>query len=339
MRILTPISGNPWAVPDCYHRGLVNAGADVAAYDIGEAPRSLSGRLGLRLQRMLGWSAAGRRLQAAVDRVKPDVLVIFKGFDFPPALLARIAARGVRLVNYNTDHPFRFFSPGSGNANVRDSVPLYDLYITYSGPIQAEMAATYPGQKVMTLPFGHAVDDALYDALSTETEIVRGCFNGNPDEERAEVVRFLSENGVAMDLYGYAWEDFVSPTPTLKLCTPQAGTDMFRILRRYRFQLNLFRPHNEGSHNLRSFEVPAVGGITLAPDSPEHRDFFADGRHAFYFSDRDEMLATARKLIAMPVAEADAIRMAARQRTVDIRSHFDDRARTMLAAIKTLVAA
>lgn len=254
MKILTPVSGNRWAVPDCYFRGLVAAGADAVSYDVGEAPTSLAGRILRRFERMTG-SAAAKRLEAAVEAVRPDILVVFKGFDYPPALLRRIAARGIILANYNTDHPFRFFSPGSGNANVRDSVPLYRLYMTYSGPIGRELEAANPEQKVLVLPFGHAIDDALHDELATEAEVVRGCFNGNPDEERAEAVRFVG-NGVPMDLYGYGWEKFVTPTATLRICTPEAGIDMFRILRRYRFQLNLFRPHNEGSHNLRSFEVP-----------------------------------------------------------------------------------
>ncbi|WP_260583173.1 hypothetical protein [Sphingopyxis sp. PET50] len=191
MKILTPVSGNRWAVPDCYFRGLVAAGADAVSYDVGEAPTSLAGRILRRFERMTG-SAAAKRLEAAVEAVRPDILVVFKGFDYPPALLRRIAARGIILANYNTDHPFRFFSPGSGNANVRDSVPLYRLYMTYSGPIGRELEAANPEQKVLVLPFGHAIDDALHDELATEAEVVRGCFNGNPDEERAEAVRFLA---------------------------------------------------------------------------------------------------------------------------------------------------
>ena len=335
MRILTPVSGNRWAVPDCYHRGLVHAGADALTYDIGEAPTSLAGRILRRIGRMTG-SAAARRLEAAVAAAKPDVLIVFKGFDYPPSVLKRIAARGIRLVNYNTDHPFRFFSPGSGNANIRDSVPLYDLYITYSGPTGRELEAANPDQKVLVLPFGHAIDDALFDEIAGEPEVVRGCFNGNPDKERADAIRFLTENGVPMDLFGYGWKKFLTPSETLRLCTPEAGIDMFRILRRYRFQLNLFRPHNEGSHNLRTFEVPAVGGISLGPDSPEHREFFVAGRDAFYFSEPGAMLAEARKLLALPVDAANDIRLAARRRTVALQSHFDDRARAMLAAIGEL---
>ena len=338
MKILTPVSGNPWAVPDCYYQGLVRAGADVTSYDIGEAPVSLFGRIVRRMRRFAGAQAAAK-LEAAVAAAKPDVLIIFKGVDYTPALLHKIAAQGVTLVNYSPDHPFRFFLAGAGNANVRDSISAYDLYLTYSGPIAQEMAEAYPATDVAVIPFGHAVDDTLYEAIATEPELLRGCFNANPDGDRAAAVRLLTEHGVAMDLFGWGWEKFVTPGPLIGLYPVEQGVDMLRILRRYRFQLNMFRPHNEGSHNLRSFEVPAVGGILLAPDSPEHRSFFEADCDAFYFSSSDEMLAQAQKLLAMPVAEAEAVRSAARRRVVEIGSHFDDRARAMLAAIKDRVTA
>ncbi|WP_144037636.1 glycosyltransferase [Sphingopyxis sp. KK2] len=336
MRILTPVSGNPWAVPDCYYQGLVRAGADVRAYDIGEAPVSLFGRLMRRVRRFAG-SEAAQKLEAAVAAARPDVLIVFKGVDYPPSLLRKIAAQGIKMVNYSPDHPFRFFLAGAGNANVRDSISVYDLYLTFSGPIAQEMAEAYPDTKVGVIAFGHAVDDALYEEIATEPEVLRGCFNANPDEDRAAAVRLLTENGVAMDLFGWGWEKFVSPGPMLGIYPVEQGVDMLRILRRYRFQLNMFRPHNEGSHNLRSFEVPAVGGILLAPDSPEHRSFFAADRDALYFSSPAEMLAQAQKLLAMPAVEAGVVRSAARRRVVEIGSHFDDRARAMLAAIEDRV--
>jgi len=335
MKILFPVSGYHWAVPDCYYRGMVKAGADVLTYDVGEAPVSLVGRILRRIRRALG-SEAAKQLLHAVDATKPDVLIVFKGVDYTPALLRQIAARGVKLVNYCSDHPFRFFLAGAGNANVRDSISVYDLYITYSGPIARELAEAYPGLDVAVVPFGHAVEDDLFAELATEVEVVRGCFNANPDEERAAAIRLLTENGVAMDVFGWGWEKFVTPGPMLGIHPLERGVDMLGILRRYRFQLNMFRPHNEGSHNLRSFEVPAVGGILLAPDSPEHREFFVEGRDAFYFANPDEMLAKARVLLAMPAAEADGVRVAARQRVLDIKAHFDDRAVSLLAEIMKL---
>ncbi|KTE41486.1 MULTISPECIES: CgeB family protein [unclassified Sphingopyxis] len=335
MKILTPVSGNYWAVPDCYYRGMVKAGADVVTYDVGEAPVSLVGRIVRRIRRALG-SEAAQQLLAAVDAARPDVLIVFKGVDYTPALLRQIAARGVKLVNYCSDHPFRFFLAGAGNANVRDSISAYDLYATYSGPIARELAEAYPGLGVAVIPFGHAVEDDLYTELATEAEVLRGCFNANPDEERAAAIRLLTENGVAMDVYGWGWEKFVKQGPMLGIYPVERDIAMLRILRRYRFQLNMFRPHNEGSHNLRTFEVPAVGGISLAPDSPEHREFFVEGRDAFYFADPDEMLVKAQALLAMPVAEADGVRIAARQRVLDIHAHFDDRAVSLLAEIGKL---
>ena len=42
------------------------------------------------------------------------------------------------------------------------------------------------------------------------------------------------------------------------------------------------RIHNPDSHNMRSFEVPGVGGIMVAPDTKEHRIFFEVGKEIFY---------------------------------------------------------
>ena len=55
------------------------------------------------------------------------------------------------------------------------------------------------------------------------------------------------------------------------------SSDFWKVLRKYRVQLNLMRPHNLDSHNMRSIEVPAVGGIGLFPDTPDHERFFEKG--------------------------------------------------------------
>ena len=59
--------------------------------------------------------------------------------------------------------------------------------------------------------------------------------------------------------------------------------DFWRKNQEYRVQLNLFRQYNEGSHNMRTFEIPAVGGIQLTEYSTEQADFFKEGEEIFSF--------------------------------------------------------
>lgn len=71
----------------------------------------------------------------------------------------------------------------------------------------------------------------------------------------------------------------------------------------------------------------------LAEDSTEHRAFFRTGVEAFFFRTQTEMIEAARHLLGMPSAEADAVRKAARKRSMSSAYTYIDRARQALDAI------
>jgi spore maturation protein CgeB len=87
---------------------------------------------------------------------------------------------------------------------------------------------------------------------------------------------------------------------------------------------------------MRSFEVPACGGIMLAEDSVEHRAFFEDGKEAFFFASPEEMVDQASRLLTISKVEANEVRMAARQRSVASGYSYRDRARAALAEIERI---
>jgi spore maturation protein CgeB len=85
---------------------------------------------------------------------------------------------------------------------------------------------------------------------------------------------------------------------------------------------------------MRSFEIPGIGGIQLAPDTPEHRMFFEPGREIFLFRTVDECAEQVRRLIELPAAEAMEIRQRARKRSLDSGYSYRDRAQTVLTTIQ-----
>jgi spore maturation protein CgeB len=296
-------------------------------------PSGTAGRIFNRIYPHAVWRFATDALLAAARNFRPDVIWIFKGAEVYPSELTDLRRRGITLVNYNADHPFRYFSRGSGNRNVRRAIPQYHLHLTYSQHIARELRKYIPGTCVAVIPFGHEVSDEVFRRIVGEDEINRACFVGNPDEHRRRSIMRLVEEGIPVDVYGNQWHHHAWPSPLLRLNGPVFGEDMLRILRRYRVLLNLFRPHNINSHNMRTFEVPAVGGIMLAEDSPEHQAFFKSGCETFYFSDPSEMILRTRQLLAMPKAEAMAVRLAARRRSVESRYSYLHRAADALKAI------
>lgn len=340
MRLLMSLTKDPNALASCYVRGLAGEAVELHGLDL-TAPPLPGGLAGKAFKRVIPWLALRRpnaALMKAATELKPDAVLIFKGMEIFPSTLRSLRDRGAFLVNYNADHPFEHFSRGSGNTNVIRSVPLYHLHITYSRKIAAQLRERYPGIPVAIVPFGHEVDDAAYDSLRCITESVRACFLGNPDDHRRRNIETLVEAGIPIDVYGFGWSNFLKPAANLNIHNAAIGADMLATLRRYRVQLNFFRPHNADSHNMRTFEVPACGGIMLGEDSSEHRDFFAPGREAFFFTDPQDMIAKARHILEMPVSEADAIRAAARRRSVEGRYSYRDRALTAIKSIEGTLA-
>jgi spore maturation protein CgeB len=337
MRILMSNCGEPFQLECCYQRSLARFPITLRCINLSERPywmpRGAAGRIFNRIYPHAAWRFASDALLAAVRDFGPDVIWIFKGAELYPSELSNLRGRGITLVNYNADHPFRYFSRGSGNNNVRRAIPQYHLHLTYSQQIAYELSQYLPGTRVAVVPFGHEVGDEVFKRIAGEDEINRACFVGNPDEHRRCSIMRLVGEGVPVDIYGNQWHRHVTPSPLLRLNGPVIGEEMLRILRRFRVQLNLFRPHNVSSHNMRTFEVPAVGGIMLAEDSGEHQAFFKSDCEAFYFSGHAEMVLRARQLLAMPKEQAMVVRLAARRRSVESRYSYVHRAEDALKAI------
>lgn len=259
-----------------------------------------------------------------VEELRPDIIWVFKGMEVLPETLKIFRGKKIKLVNYNPDHPFIRSGRGSWNKNVIYSVGLYDLHFCYSKLLMKKIQEDY---KIKTewLPFGYELDNETFEKVSQLPEINKLCFLGNPDNIRAELINHLSKNKIPIDVYGHNWKRFLQENDYLKIYDAVSGIKFWEILRQYRVQLNIFRPHNIGSHNMRTFEIPAVGGIQLAPDSPEHREFFEDGKEIFLYKNNDQLVDKAIFLLQSSDENIQNFRGMARLRSVKSDYSYKDR--------------
>jgi hypothetical protein len=248
-----------------------------------------------------------------VEDISPDIIWVFKGMEIFPQSLEWAKGRGIRLVNYNTDNPFIFSGKGSGNKNVTASIGLYDLHLTYDRSIRDRIVNEYH-QPVELLPFSFKDDPALFERCKQQTEDVRVCFVGSPDNRRATFLEGIAKE-LPLVIYGPGWDKFIKD-PGIILCEAVHGDSFWETLYRYRVQLNFMRPHNPNSHNMRSFEVPGIGGIMLAPSTPDHQQYFAAEEEVFLYADIQECVRKARRLLDLTAVEAGRIRQKARERSV-----------------------
>jgi spore maturation protein CgeB len=340
MRLLIIGSDEVWSLEKSYSKYLAEEGIEVRTCPVQSIFYSYYNRSILnKVLFKSGLSGIYRRIEIIVREMienwKPDVLWVFKGMEISPELLKWIRKSGILLVNYNPDNPFIFTGSGSGNKNVARSIACYDLHFTYDRDISRQLKEEF-NVRTALLPFGFDLSEELFQQCRDATEIVKACFLGNPDSKRAQFLNSLAEEGIDLDVYGHGWNRFLKH-PNIKTYPPVYGAEFWKTLRRYRVQLNLMRIHNLHSHNMRSFEIPGVGGIGLYPDTFDHRTYFTPGQHVFLFKNEQECASAINDLLKLPADSIDIIRQQARLHSISKGYTYHDKAKQALSQIKLLL--
>ncbi len=339
MKILITGSDKVYAIENFYVKYLREAGIEVVhfpaqTYFYDFYQQSLLHKIIFKAGLSGVTSRINRMLKAAVTSFNPDVIWVFKGMEILPQTLQWAKEQGIKLVNYNADSPFIFSGKGSGNANVTNSIQLFDLHLTYNTAVKFEMESRH-GIKTGILPFGFDINDALLQKCLAQQEIIKACFLGNPDSYRGAFIDQLAEAGVQLDVYGNDWGKFVKH-PNITIFEPVYGDALWLTLSKYRVQLNLMRPHNPDTHNMRTFELAGVGGIQLAPATEDHARYFDDGKEIFLYRNLEDCVGQVKKILALKPEIAGELRKAARERAVNSGYHYKDRAAQALSQIQSL---
>jgi spore maturation protein CgeB len=218
----------------------------------------------------------------------------------------KIRSKNVLLANFNPDHPYVRTMKSHGGKRVADLVNFYDVYFTYSIDLHNYLKTRRPN--VYFLPFAFESISKPCEIVTEAEEIVKVCFVGNPDQPRAELVQRLANSGVCIDVYGKKWDSLVGANSNIVVKGEALLGDLFSILGQYRVQLNIFREHNIGSHNMRSFEIMAAYGIQLTPFSKELEVLFENETEIIFYKSYDELFLKIEELLALDYRDARLIR-------------------------------
>ena len=257
-------------------------------------------------------------VKAQVSEFKPKSVLVFKGMEIHPKTLQWIKSRGIQVVNYNPDSPFIFSGIGSGNKNVTNSITLFDYYLTYDKTIYEDLENR--GVNSAIIPFGFDSSGFNYKDLEEKDEVLKLCFLGNADKFRIDFLEQLAQKGVKIDVYGENWASRKLHF-NISIFGPLYGQEFWSTLQKYALQLNLLRPHNFDSHNMRSFDVPGAGGIMLAPRTSDHEASFTESSEVFLFSDLNGALQHIQFILNLSFSERNKIRHAARLKALEYHTY------------------
>lgn len=247
-----------------------------------------------------------KNLLTKVENEHYDLIWVFKGMEIYPETIKKLKKRTNKLINYNPDNPFIFSGIGSGNKNVTQSISFFDLHLTYDLWVKEKIYSEF-NIRTEILTFGF--DETAFQNidLNSEDEVLAVCFLGNPDSYRAAILNSLLKKGIAVHLYGNNWNKFIKHELAV-IHNPVYGHEFYKTLRKYRVQLNIMREHNLNSHNMRSIEIPGVGGVMLAPQTADHSTFFNVEQEIFLYHNELSLFKEAKRILTTDKLTIDKLR-------------------------------
>jgi hypothetical protein len=347
VRILVLNESDSYCLGVSYLRAFRELGHDAALHDPAKDLASWSVwrmRLVRRALELPILALYSRRLLRRILAERADLVWVGKGAWAVPWLWREFKRQSPasKLVCYNADNPVVTYSRGGNRPWVTASIPCFDLYVTYNRQLEGPLRRA-GAQRVLRLPF--AWDPVVHPLLQvSEAERQQhACdvvFVGNGDVTREgwldSILREAVCRGWRMAVYG-SWGKCRSRLVRESIRGAALyGVAMANAVRCAKVSLNILREQNEGSHNMRTFEIPGCGGIMASQDSPEQQEFFPGGEAAVYFNDAPD---AATKIASLLEDESHRGRLLARAREI-VRVHtYVERARTLLENVAQMASA
>jgi len=296
-------------------------------------PDWLRNRLVNRFMPEVGNNWASQRLLAHLRACNNRYrwIIIFKGMQFSRLILeeCRRLAPAALWININPDDPYNKISRAASNRNVIDSLSFFDAYCIWSHLI-AERLRKDGCKKVIYLPFGYDTTYHVPHNLHNLGSSGLISFIGSWDQEREAILAQLAEYDFC--IYGNGWNRAARDFKLIKSLTYRDvfGLEMSTTIISSDICLNLLRQQNRGSHNMRTFELPAMGGLMLTCRTLEQQEFFPENEACYMYADVTEMKTKIEYILANK-QEADLVRARGLERALD--HSYTNRARFLLSEL------
>lgn len=335
MKILIVGEAVPGSLTQSFQRSFERLGHQAEVLDDWALYRQSVPLAGFRVIHRLFWRILAlffqkRFLQEVTGR-KPDLILFFKTFLISDKTILKIKKLlpGAVLFDFNPDNPFNTWHHGNSNAWMRKAIPIFDAYFIWSRPLVEELRKAGAKNPVY-LPFGydrelhHPVDVSAAEKAVFGSDVA---FIGSWDEEREEWLSHILDYD--LKIWGNAWGKAGGDIRNKWQNRPAVGEDFAKVCGASKIVVNFLRRQNAGSHNMRTFEVPASRGFLLSTRSPEQAEFFEEGTEAEYFSTPEELKRKLDFYLARD-AEREKIRANGYRKLAGSNYAYEDRAREIL---------
>jgi spore maturation protein CgeB len=288
--------------------------------------RIAGNRLLRRTFRRVLWNRMNRSIREIARCVRPSLILALKASFLDPETIRELRSLGAPIVNYYPDNPYCGvpWDPRKTSAQRHDLIDALREY-TRLWIWQRDLAAKLvrDGVSASYMPF--ASDPEMYHpyegASSEECPECPGGHKivliGQHSAKRQAHVATIHNHSV--DLWGARWtrSDAAFASRHRIHRAPVFGATTSKLHSQASVSLNVVDDLNLPGHNMRTFEIPASGGVMLAQYSDEQAEFFPENEAAAYYRSPEELDEKIGRLLEDAVLRerirCSAVRIAASQ--------------------------
>jgi hypothetical protein len=259
-----------------------HCGCTVTVFDLGRwVPRGLASAVYRWPMLGIGFLRVFRRsLDELADTTPADLVIVMKGALLNSRSIELLRVRfGSPVVCWNPDSPFDYAISNRGGGIPR-TITAYDAYITWAEDV-AECLERFVSC-IFVVPFAWDPSIIRETAGSGEAQD-RVVFIGTASRERTEQLKRLAH--LRPVVYGNRWPRIDG----IDLRPPVKGREFSKVVGEARWNINLLRPQNALSHNMRTFELVGAGGSQIAPATEDHRNFLGGDPRTVLFRTEKEL--------------------------------------------------
>ena len=230
--------------------------------------------LGTKFRRQLR-----RHVDAVAETHPVELVLVMKGAFIDSCMIDYLRMRfDSPVVCWNPDSPFDKAISNHG-AGIRSAIAAYDAYITWAHDVAEQLL---PMVHVIVIPFAWD-PELMQPAPGHGVAAGRIVFIGTGNRERYDWLASLAH--LRPLIFGTNWPVING----LDIRPPIRGLSFCRIVGEAKWNLNLLRPQNAQSHNMRTFELVGAGGTQVAPYTDDHQRFLGSDSQTVLFQTSREL--------------------------------------------------
>jgi hypothetical protein len=224
--------------------------------------------------------AFGRQVDMLAENGSADLVLVFKGTLLDARSIDYLRLRfDSPVVCWNPDSPFDGAISNYG-AGIRRAIGAYDAYITWANDVAEGLSAV--AARVLVIPFAWD-PEIMRPATGRGVATGRIVFIGTGTPDRTAMLQSLAH--LRPMVFGTRWPKIEG----VDIRPPVHGMEFCGIVGESKWNINLLRPQNARSHNMRTFELVGAGGIQVAPRTHDHRRFLGGDTRTVLFQGREEL--------------------------------------------------